>query len=451
MTAHVFAAFVASIMGASVTDAQAVELRYTGIVDQVARNGGTTPTKQFEVYCLVQNGPDAERALTFIVDERGSGGWPWPERFGHIALDPRNRPMNRTRIQLLHEHDGVLYPVPLVQPVFEFAEKLRPDAEWTVERSTYQVVGSGKRGERACWQVEVSTNFGRSHTIWVAKDAPVVVAVEQRFFMGRGDQFRLTMDLSDEKSLGEEEWARLRPVVESLKGLHAGLQRKEGATDPDLSDDQLQATEAVVEQLIGQAEGTPFSRLAATIDRDAKSQRQRLGDVQSLARKLVGQPAPEFELKGLDGNAIPSDEREGRIVILHFWKYHGEPLTEPYGQVGYLDFMNNRRNKLGVRIYGVAVDPRLGEAQSAQAAVRQIRRLREFMNLSYPIALDDGALVKEFGDPQRLGARLPLWIVIDHEGNVVHYHAGYYDVKPQEGLRELDAVVAELIRKQRAE
>jgi peroxiredoxin len=443
---HVFAALLAT--GLSALPDAPVELRYGGLVEQVSPRGRTTPTKQFEIYCVVQRENDGGE-LAFVIDENGGGGWSWPERFGHIALDAQNRPTNRDRIHLLHEHEGLPHPVPIVQPVFEFADKLRAGAEWEVDGHAYRVLDTAERAGRQCWQVEVSGRVGRSHTIWVEKESSIVVAVEQRFFMGQGDQFRLTMELAELKPLDASAAERLQPVLAALKTLKADLQRKEGATDPDLSDEQLRATETALEGLARASEGTPLSKLVSTIARDVKSQSQRSQDVHSLAEKLVGRPAPELRLTALDGTEIPGSEREGKIVVLHFWKYHGEPLTEPYGQVGYLDFVNNRRQKLGVRIYGVAVDPRLAEKDSAQAAVRQIRKLREFMNLSYPVTLDDGSLVKAFGDPQRLGAKLPLWVVIDPAGNVAHYHAGYYDVQPREGLRELDEVLVMLLRKQR--
>jgi hypothetical protein len=117
--------------------------------------------------------------------------------------------------------------------------------------------------------------------------------------------------------------------------------------------------------------------------------------------------------------------------------------------VGYLDFLHSRRNKLGVQIYGVAVDSRLGNAATASPAVRQVRKLKEFMNLSYPVTLDDGTLLKKFGDPQRVGAPLPLWVAIAPDGKVLHYKVGFYSIKPDEGLRELDSVLVEEIRKQR--
>ena len=71
------------------------------------------------------------------------------------------------------------------------------------------------------------------------------------------------------------------------------------------------------------------------------------------------------------------------------------------------------------------------------------------MNLSYPIGTDSGAMLKKFGDPSALDAKLPVWVVIDHKGQIAHFHAGLYPINPDEGLQELDAVVVKLIKAQR--
>jgi hypothetical protein len=49
-----------------------------------------------------------------------------------------------------------------------------------------------------------------------------------------------------------------------------------------------------------------------------------------------------------------------------------------------------------------------------------------------------------------LGAELPLWVVIGHDGKIVHYKVGYYAIKPDEGLRELDTAVVEALKREKA-
>ena len=69
------------------------------------------------------------------------------------------------------------------------------------------------------------------------------------------------------------------------------------------------------------------------------------------------------------------------------------------------------------------------------------------MNLSYPILLDDGSLLKRLGDPRQANGKLPLFVVIGKDGKLAEYHAGLYDVKTNEGLAELDAVVGKALAK----
>jgi len=160
--------------------------------------------------------------------------------------------------------------------------------------------------------------------------------------------------------------------------------------------------------------------------------------------------APEWNLTLSDGSKFSSDDAKDKVVVLHFWQYRGEPLNEPYGQIGYLDFLNNKRKKLGVRVIGINVDERFANPDQKNTAIRSMKKLLEFMNVGYEMATDDETTLSEFGDPRATGAPLPLWIVIGHDGKVVHHHTGFYDIKPDEGLKQLDEAVIEALRKQKA-
>ena len=98
---------------------------------------------------------------------------------------------------------------------------------------------------------------------------------------------------------------------------------------------------------------------------------------------------------------------------------------------------------------GVAVNPAFENPRTARAALRSVKKLREFMNLDYPVATDGGKVLESFGDPRRLDAKLPLWVVIDSEGKVAGYKVGFYRIKADEGLRQLDELVIRLIREKR--
>ena len=163
----------------------------------------------------------------------------------------------------------------------------------------------------------------------------------------------------------------------------------------------------------------------------------------------MGRAAPKFSLKSIGNKVIDAKLLSDKIVVLHFWRYQGDKLVEPYGQVGYLDFLNGKRKKLGVQIVGVAVNSLLEDKAKAAVGLRSARKLKSFMNLGYPIATDDGTVLRKFGDPRRLGAKLPLWVVIGPDGKIEHYKVGFYSINPDEGLRQLDKVVVALIKKQR--
>jgi hypothetical protein len=140
-----------------------------------------------------------------------------------------------------------------------------------------------------------------------------------------------------------------------------------------------------------------------------------------------------------------ADDLRGMVVVLHFWTYRDAPLEEPYGQVGYLDFLLRRRGGKDVQVIGVVVEDQLADEQVRRSAAASARKFKAFMNLSYPVAVDDGSLLKRVGDPRTAGGKLPLVVVLGRDGKVAEYHAGLFDVQANEGLAELDATVAKLL------
>ncbi len=442
--------YLLSLCAAFFADGSAMELRYKGSLEQVSRKDANVEVKQFDLYCLLQDQQPGTK-IAFLVDERGGGGWAWPERFGVLSLNEKSQPTDKTQIRVLHTHEGTAYPLPLRQPLFEQPDKLKADAVFNIGKERYEVVRRIKRGNRSCWETDVFTNIGKRHTLWIEEDTGLVIAVKSKLTMGRGDPFELLMELDSITEISPEKLPALQKPLAGLLKLQQDLKRRANATKPELSKPQLAATEAALKTLAQDAAETPFQQLVSTISRDLKLQSQRDEDVESLAKRILGKDAPAFQLTGLDGKPIDSKDLANQIVVLHFWKYHDNPLTEPYGQVAYLDFLHNKRSKLGVNVLGIAVDPRLDNPAELNLAKRDFRKFRDFMNLSYPIALNSGSLLKTLGDPRKVEAPLPLWVVIDHHGKVAHYKSGYYEIHPDKGLEELDNVLIPLIRQRRAD
>lgn len=431
-------------------DAPAVELRYTGSLSKAAQAADETPVKRFHLFCSVVREPDGTHKLVYHTNERGSGSWAWPERFGAITLDQELKPVSNGNIRLLFEYEGNPLAIPLPLPVPAYFATLKAGAKWASGKESYEVVKTQKVQDRNCWQIQVSTNMGRKRTLWVDTESPVVVALEERVFVGQGDEHVLSMQLESSKTLDAQQLAQAELPLPALLKLQAELQRGENEVRPELSAAQLKAAADALPLLQKQAVDTPFSSLVAAIDKDVKTQLQRTDEVSKLSEKFVGKPAPKFVLKLLDKTEVSSESLERKITVLHFWEYQAEPLVEPYGQVGYLQFLDSAvRRKLGVKVFGVAVDVRFAETQSAATALKSVHKLKSFMNLDYGIALDDGKLLAKFGDPTKYGAKLPLWVVIGPDGKVAHYHSGFYKINPDEGLRELDELLIKLIREQK--
>ncbi len=449
MTALLSQLVVLSVLSSPLADSNAVELRYRGALIETGRESNGDTVKRFNLYCLVSKAEGDGQRLAFLVDESGGGSWAWPEQYGQIDLDAALRPTNPAQIRLLYTHEGEPTSIRVRRPLFEHHAKLAENANWTVGNSKYSVVGSAKVQDWDCWRVEAVTNFGLREELAVEKQTGLIVSARRDLTRGKGVPFSLSFELQSSKPLEKADHDKLQKPISTLAKLQADLKRPENEMNAELTSDQLKVTELIAEQLQQEAEDTPYARLAASIRRDLKRQMRRYDDVEKLSANFVGKPAPEFSLQPLRGETIDAAAMKGNVVVLHFWDYKYDPLVEPYGQAPYLDYSFARYKKLGVQVYGVAVNSLFSDANTRGAALQSTRKFKSFMNLSYPLAIDAGELVAKFGDPRRVGAKLPLWVVIGADGNVAHYSIGFYDINPDEGLRPLDKAVGKAVRAKR--
>ena len=422
------------------------ELQYTGTL--IPSKAPAGEEKAFAIIALVVPSEAGPSHLVWNLEERGAGGWTWPERFGALTPDAANSPKAQP-IRLMHTHDGLPHPIGVRSPLFEFQDKLAADASWTDGRLEYRVARKRKVKDRDCWQVEVASNLGRAQTLLIDAASGVLVSADQRVFMGRGDEFQLKLELQSQKTLSAADLGKAQAAFESLRQLQASLGRTGEQKTVELTAPQLKSAQEMFAKIEPQAEGTMWAKISGIIGRDLQQQARRLEGAAGLARKFIGQPAPKSLFKRPDGTTIPAADIQGKVVVLHFWEYRNENLMEPYGQVGYLDFLNGKRKKLGVKVIGVNVDPRLADKADTASAIRSMKKLMEFMNLAYDVAIDDGTLLAQYGDPRTLGSPLPLWVVIGHDGKIAHYHIGFYNITPDEGLKLLDEAVIAALRKQR--
>ena len=404
------------------------------------------PKKTFDVTYFVAESSESATKLYWLVEERGQGHWPWSERFGELEVNAQGQPGGAPGPSLLYDYGEGKSVLPLPLPLLAPDRKLNADSAWQLDGRKYQVEQEKRLAGRDAWQVEVLNNFGRKATVWVGKDSPLVIGADERVFMNKGTEYRLQMRLVTAEPADAETASQTTAAFSALVELRAKLNRPSRTEADDWNDAQLALLASNLPAIAKTAANGPLAKLVSTAGSDLEAQSGRADAVQELVARFQGQPAPKFSINGLSQAKLSEADLTGNVTLLHFWDYRNAPLEEPYGQVGYLEFLFNRHKAAGLKMYGVAVDGRFGDASTRGAATSGVRKLKAFMNLSYPILLDSGSLVKQFGDPRLVGAALPLFAVLGPDGKILHYHVGYYPVDLRQGLKELDEVVAKALK-----
>ncbi len=436
---------------ASPADLSGMVLQYKGAMTPT--RGDDQGRKPFELTVVVANASAEGAMLYWTLAEQGPGGWSWPDRFGRVELDAAWRASGSGGPVLLYDRGDGKSQVPVVLPVVttgvpgQFA--LAKDAAWESGKLEHRVVGAEKRGDRQTWRVEARNSYGVKRTLWVDAASPLVAQVRERVFIGQGQEHELRVELASIRKLDATEQAAAKDGFERLVALREQLAQEPLDEDVHWNDKQLamlKAEQPAIEKL---ADAPLIGALAKAIAQDAKSQRGRAGAIASLREKAIGNVLPaDFRLEGIGGAVFQRDQAKGKVTILHFWEYRDVPLEEPYGQAGFLDFLNRQRRKSGVEVYGVVVHESAETDTSAKRRSAQAAgRFKAFMNLSYPLLQDDGTVLRTLGDPRVTGEKLPLWVVIGPAGDVIEYHAGFYEVHRDRGLEALDAIVTKAAKK----
>jgi peroxiredoxin len=436
------------LTAASTPLAPGQQLFYRGTVSQrVVDAAQPSPQqKSFDLTWFVAEANAAGATLYWLVEERGRGAWPWPERFGQLKLDAAGRVHGSHVPSLFFDYGEGESVVPLPAPIVPLEKPLAAGLTWSAAGEDFLVDQERDDDGRAVWPVKVRNAYGAKRTMLVDKSSPLLMDTNERVFMNKGTEYTLTMKLERVAQSSAAEAASTRAAFDELLALLGKLHRAPRSADTEWTPEQIATLSAASPAIEKATAGGPLERLAAAAVRDAKLQVGRADEVAEIINKYQGQAMPEFSLPGLGGGTLSQADLAGQVTVLHFWEYRDSPLKEPYGQVGYLEFLHQKRRDEGVKIYGVAVDGRLNDPNERRTVATGVRKLKSFMNLTYPIVLDGGEVIKSLGDPRIVGATLPLVIVIGRDGRIAHYHVGNYEVDRQEGLKELNAVVTAALK-----
>ncbi len=411
---------------------------YSGSLIQPGKGDGEI-LRRFEVQLFSSDG-----SHFFHVADDVRQGCPWPDSFGvtGTAVSPE-----KVQPHLIYPYDGNTYFIVLPPLLISFPENTEPGSTWNQAGWQMTTLARKNLNGTEVWEVEAREPRGRRQTILADAVSGILVRAESDVFMGQGDQFLLTLERSATSVLADAISQTVKDLQSELLKLQGELNRRADAQLAELSERQVNDTVATLETLTKLATGTPLERLVRQIRSDSEQQKKRLETVAGQASSVMNSAAPAFSLNLVSGGTLKSESLQGKTIVLHFWDYRDAPLSEPYGQTGYLEFLFNQRKSRNVQVIGVSTNQDLQNPENQNRGRRAARKLSEFMNLSYPIGYDDGALLKSLGDPRDSRGQLPLWLVINPEGKVIHYHAGFYEIDVTKGLSELDTAILKAIGK----
>jgi cytochrome c biogenesis protein CcmG, thiol:disulfide interchange protein DsbE len=146
----------------------------------------------------------------------------------------------------------------------------------------------------------------------------------------------------------------------------------------------------------------------------------------SGALPLEGQPAPDFTLKTLDGNAITLSKIQGQPVLINFWASWCAPCRAEMPEI-VRAYETHKADGLIVLAINMTFQDSLPEAQAF---------VKEF-HMPFPVLLDDtGAVARD-----TYGVRvLPMSFFIDRKGIIVHRQIGAMNGK------QIDTFVGEILK-----
>jgi len=402
--------------------------------------------KTFDLTVLISGSDEQSLSCLWLIDERGRGAWPWLERFGRVTFDAKShKPSAGLGPSLLYdwgENQSVIELAPLLLAA---PEPLAKGTTWKAENLAFHVTQSDTVDDRPVWNVAVNNNYGWKYDLASEQSSGLLLNLRQRVFMGRGDEYELRLRTLGTEQLATDAFEKTRDGFNAVLAFREQLGRDPRTQHDRWTSASLARLKALVPLLEEETASTVLASLVRTAKQSLTSQNRQADLIAELAKKQLGRAVDDFSIVDLDHQKHTAEQLEGMVTVLHFWRYRDRPLKEPYGQVGYLDFLHEQHRDQGLKVYGVAVDGRFNDAASRGAAVRSVRKLREFMHLGYPILLDGGELIRQFGDPRLIGAELPLYVVIGRDGHVLHYHVGMHTVERDRGLSELDGIVVEAL------
>ena len=143
------------------------------------------------------------------------------------------------------------------------------------------------------------------------------------------------------------------------------------------------------------------------------------------AAPVAGMPAPDFVLPSLGDANLRLSEYRSDVVVLNFW---GPNCARCDRAAALLNALYEQHREAGLHMLSISIDGKVDRAR--EFALEQ--------SIGYPMLLDQDYAVSRLYD---LG-RLPVTVVIDRNGNVVHVDEGFR----RDGGVQITAAVTQLMQ-----
>ena len=122
----------------------------------------------------------------------------------------------------------------------------------------------------------------------------------------------------------------------------------------------------------------------------------------------IGEKAPAFTLKDINGNTVTFDSLKGKVVFLDFWATWCGPCKEEFPE---LDALHKKYGKDGLEVVGVNID-------KSESNVAEFLKKRP---VSFTILLNaTGDIAETYGLPG-----MPTGYIIGRDGIIHHRHIGF--------------------------
>lgn len=137
----------------------------------------------------------------------------------------------------------------------------------------------------------------------------------------------------------------------------------------------------------------------------------------------IGQIAPDFTLKNLQGQNLNLTEQRGNIIVINFWASWCGPCRQ---EMPILQSFYDKYNKLGVSVWGVNVE------QENQAG----RDFLKGLDLTFPIFFDES---NDISASYQVEA-MPTTVIVDRNGKLRYAFKGFkpgYEKKYAKAIKKL--------------